>query len=129
MNFNLNNKIFIVPTNNKPVKIIFENKTETTTITRNKTQKESLMEIIKDMLRGNIISTNKKVVRITKQQYKSEKGKLRRNNFEEVINFIKKRDCHEIYQNKLNETINITTIKQNYPMHFLNNYKLGMTKI
>jgi len=79
--------IFIIPTNDKPVKIIIENDGELSeTIKSLPTVRELKQEVklsLYLLLKRKGIST---------QQYRVEKGKLRKGYLGEVLNFIKKRD-------------------------------------
>jgi len=87
-----NNEFYFNPTlsDTRPVKIVFEsdvmsNKTETYQLTL----KEVLTEILKYnyRLRYNL----------TTQQIHSERGKVRKNNYSEVINFLTKRGISRDY--------------------------------
>ncbi len=85
-------KIYIIPTNEKHVKLIIENSNDKFTTESRKPNNyeiyESIMFKLKYMLLDSSIKT---------QQYRVEKGKLRKGFRYDVLNFIKKR-CIESYK-------------------------------
>lgn len=88
-----NNKIYILDTQkDKPVKIIFENN-----ISNVKTEKYhlTLRQVLFEILKGNWELRRN----LTRQQIHSERGKVRRGNYEEVINFLNKRGVSREYIN------------------------------
>ena len=102
----MENKIYIIPTINKPVKVIFEeNPVDEVYVER---YKKTPQEVLKDQLKYNYNLRKQ----LTRQQIHSEYGKLRSGNYEEVINFLLKRGVTSLELNqKLNEVHEMHTFK------------------
>lgn len=102
----MENKIYIIPTTNKPVKVIFEeNPVDEVYVER---YKKTPQEVLKDQLKYNYNLRRQ----LTRQQIHSEYGKLRSGNYEEVINFLLKRGVTSLELNqKLNEVHEMHTFK------------------
>lgn len=102
----MENKIYIIPTTNKPVKVIFEeNPVDEVYVER---YKKTPQEVLKDQLKYNYNLRKQ----LTRQQIHSEYGKLRSGNYEEVINFLLKRGVTSLELNqKLNEVHEMHTFK------------------
>ena len=102
----MENKIYIIPTTNKPVKVIFEeNPVDEVYVER---YKKTPQEVLKDQLKYNYNLRRQ----LTRQQIHSEYGKLRSGNYEEVINFLLKRGVTSLELNqKLNEVHEMHTFE------------------
>lgn len=102
----MENTIYIIPTTNKPVKVIFEeNSVDEVYVER---YKKTPQEVLKDQLKYNYNLRKQ----LTRQQIHSEYGKLRSDNYEEVINFLLKRGVTSLELNqKLNEVHEMHTFK------------------
>ncbi len=116
----MDNKIYIIPANDKPVKFMYKNQSDITCSEVPTTEKEALKYTIINMW------ANKK---ITGQQYKTEKGKIRREYLNQVINFISKRNMYNFYIEDLNTAKTIITMKYNMPTERIKNNKFGIIKI
>jgi hypothetical protein len=79
--------------NNRPLKLVFEGDIINRTETYKMTLKEVLVEELRNLWANNIL---------TGHQYKSEKGKVKREYTEQVINFLSKKGISKEYIN--NET-------------------------
>ena len=107
--------------NNKPLKIVFENnpissKTEIYHVT--------LKELLTD-----ILNENRVLRKLTTQQARSEKGKVRKGYFDEVINFLNKRGISREYIEKEIATERervILNIDMNVSNNVLKDCKFGM---
>jgi hypothetical protein len=91
--FELNdNEIYFIniPQNDKPIKLVIENNISNRTETYKMTLKEVLVEELRNLWSINTL---------TGQQYKSEKGKIKREYTEQVINFLIKRGITKEYIN------------------------------
>lgn len=87
----MENNIYFISTNDKPVKLIIENQNDTTTKTEK--YKKTLYEVLKNELRFNHTLRRN----LTKQQIHTENGKLKHGRFNEVINFLIKRGVSKEY--------------------------------
>jgi len=83
-------QIFIIPLEDKPVKLIFEND-----ISSIKTEKYhlTLREVLFNILRCNFELRKN----LTRQQIHSERGKVKRGCYDQVVNFLVKRDISKEY--------------------------------
>lgn len=86
-----NDKIYIVSfPKDKPIKLVVENNSSSQIVEK---YHLTLKEVLKDILNGDwkLRST------LTRQQIRTEKGKIRRGYYEEVINFLHKRGISREY--------------------------------
>lgn len=105
--------IYIIPNQHKPVKIKFED-TYNNVLCKN--IKPSIQEVLISILR-ELWANNK----ITGQQYKVERGKIRRNYCDQVTNFLTKRGISQTdIIEKLNEESQVLTFTKRIPVHCVN---------
>lgn len=104
--------------NSRPLKIIFEDDKKFKSSIRLRTQKETLLEIIRGLFHKNF--SDYKDIELTTQQYRSEKGKIRKGQFDDVINFLKKRYCIALYNKLMNEEIPVLTITTRFNTDVVN---------
>jgi hypothetical protein len=90
------NKIYIVPSNDKPVKLTVEFSDDNFTTEKRKPNDYEIYECIAFNIR--LMSLRET---ITTQQYRVEKGKIRKGFRDEVLNFVKKR-CIATHNNIIN---------------------------
>jgi hypothetical protein len=122
----MDDTIYFIPTNDKSVKLVFENREDITTKTEN--YKLSLYEVLKHELRWNWELRRK----LSKQQIHTERGKLKRGRYNEVINFFVKRGISKEYiDNEVNQERERIVITQtlNIPLNYIENYKFGLFKL
>ena len=90
--FSNNSNILIIPTEqNKPVKIVFENDCHM----KNEKYTMTMYDVLKNELRWNYNLRKN----LTRQQIHSERGKLRKGRYTEVINFLSNRGISRDYIN------------------------------
>ena len=91
-----NEQVYIIKKEDKPIKIIIENNSRSS---RNEKYKLSLKEVLLQELKE--LKCNSK---ITTQQYRSERGKVKRSQYAEVIHFLNKRNITQEYiDNEVNK--------------------------
>lgn len=114
-----NDQLFIIPANNKPIKFVFEDDPEITFTEVPNSEKEALQYTIRNMWASK---------KITGQQYKTEKGKIRKDNFKEVVNFITKRNMYDFYIDDLNTAKTIFNYTFSLPTEYIKENKFGIIK-
>jgi len=122
---NPNTVYFIPPPQDKPVKLIMENNTPTVTT---ETYHLTLKEVLKDILNKDWKLRNT----LTTQQIRSEKGKIRKRYYDEVINFLHKRGISKEYiENEVTTERErlVFSMNLNIPANILDDKKFGIIKI
>lgn len=117
-----NNQIYIIPIIDKPIKLVIENDILST---KTEVYQLSLMDVLLQELRQNYILRKN----LSRQQIHTERGKVKKEYYEQVINFLVKRGISREYiNNEVNRKRERLIITKNikFDTKLLENNKFGI---